>query len=76
MDCFTEVFFDNPRRINTKVHSHAHRDDMETRKSSKELNSDFYARGDLFSQKTGGIQFQAIDQVKRFKKAHSLYPRY
>ena len=39
---FMEVFFENPKRINMKSHSHAHRDDTETRKTSQELNAAFY----------------------------------
>ena len=31
---FRKVFFENPRRINMKIHSHAHRDDKETREKS------------------------------------------
>ena len=31
MATFREIFFDNPRRFNTKIHSHAKRDDIETR---------------------------------------------
>ena len=46
--CFNEIFFQNPRRINMKVHSHAHRDDTETRQSSQLLNASFYERKDLF----------------------------
>ena len=50
MACFEEIFFDNPRRVNLKVHSHAHRDDTETRQSSQVLNKAFYKRSDLFGE--------------------------
>lgn len=42
MATFNEVFFDNPRRINLKIHSHAHRDDTETRATSQALNAEHY----------------------------------
>ena len=31
---FRKIFFDNPRRLNIKIHSHKHRDDTENRKTS------------------------------------------
>ena len=33
-ELFLEVFFKNPRRLNMKIHSHAHRDDTATREKS------------------------------------------
>ena len=42
MATFNEVFFENPRRINLKIHSHAHRDDTETRATSQALNAEHY----------------------------------
>ena len=39
---FMEVFFENPRRLNIKIHSHAHKNALETRKTSQELNKAFY----------------------------------
>lgn len=39
---FLEAFFENPRRLNLKIHSHVHRDDTATRKTSKDLNGVYY----------------------------------
>lgn len=36
--CFNTVLFTESRRMNVKVHSHAHRDDTETRQASQDLN--------------------------------------
>ena len=44
MACFNEIFFQNPRRINLKVHSHAHRDDTDARATSIALNDAYYLR--------------------------------
>ena len=41
-ELFIELFFKNPRRLQLKIHSHAHRDDTETRAKCQALNKEFY----------------------------------
>ena len=41
---FEEVFFRNPRRLNLKIHSHAHKEQVESRQQSKDLSREFYQR--------------------------------
>ena len=74
MATFNEVFFDNPRRINLKVHSHAHRDDTETRATSQALNTEHYQRTDLYGA-ASPLNLQNITNVKIFQKLHNLHPR-
>jgi len=73
MACFREMVFQNPRRVNMKIHSHAHRDDIETRKTSQDLNKAFYAREDLFGSEP--LKFETIDCIRRFQRSHPLHPR-
>lgn len=70
---FTEVFFKNPRRLNLKVHSHAHRDDAATRLTSQDLNKAFYS--DIESSQGSTLTHTQIDDIAEFRRAHSLYPR-
>ena len=65
MATFNEVFFDNPRRINLKIHSHAHRDDTETRATSQALNAEHYQRTDLYGS-ASPLNLQNITNVKIF----------
>lgn len=74
LDCFNLVFFQNPRRINFKIHSHAHLAEAESIESSKALNREHYAREDLYG--AGGLQEESIEgSIKLFQKRHELYPR-
>ena len=41
-DLFIKTFFTQPRRINLKIHSHAHEADFEKRKESQEINTQHY----------------------------------
>ena len=68
---FRNVFFNNPRRINMKIFSHAHRDMAEKRKESQKLNEEFYKNSELFG---GNLTVETIDEVKPFQRTHSLHP--
>ena len=74
MATFNRVFFGNPRRINLKIFSHAHREDTETRATSQALNRDFYRRADLFGAEDA-LTSQNIANFKMFQKTHNLHPR-
>ena len=70
---FMEVFFENPRRLNLKIHSHTHRDDKVTRQTSIDSNADFYKSID---EKIGGdLQIKEITNINEFKRTHYLHPR-
>jgi len=71
--CFRDIVFQNPRRINMKIHSHTHRDDTETRKMSQALNKAFYTREDLFGSEP--LKFEIIDSIRKFQRSHPLHPR-
>lgn len=46
---FKRVFFENPRRINVRVHSHDHKANVEKRNESKVLNEAHYNNVDIFN---------------------------
>ena len=70
---FMEVFFENPRRLNLKIHSHKHKNVVETRKTSQELNKAFYK---IYETEYGkSLNFVNIDDIEEFKKSHTLHPR-
>ena len=74
MACFRHIFFENPRRVNLKLHSHAHIAGQEAVQSSKELNDAHYSsREDLFGP--GGLQRATIENARQFQRAHRLHPR-
>ena len=68
-----EVFYNNPRRLNVKVHSHSHLSDAAAIEASRALNKIYYEREDLFG--SGGLKHLKIENIKVFQKAHDLHPR-
>ena len=70
---FEEVFFRNPRRLNLKIHSHAHKEQVESRQQSKDLCSEFYQR---VGTKIGEpLQHVNITDLAEFQQGHELHPR-
>ena len=59
------MFFENPRRINLKIHAHAHLADQEAVQSSKNLNEAHYkSREDLYG--SGGLNLETVDSERKF----------
>lgn len=56
-----EIFFENPRRINLRLFSHAHRDDEVKRKEAQEINASVYEN---LAKQFGStpFDFQTIDK--------------
>ena len=70
---FMEVFFQNPRRLILKMHSHAHKEETESRKQSKDLSLEFYKR---MEERIGEpLQHVTITDLAEFHQAHDLHPR-